>query len=357
MRFRQFTAILILVLVAPVQVTGLSGLTAKNLWVFELVHLVPGILLIMLFKFFSKRHPGRNLTTLLKDKFGAPIGSLVALLYFLYLFITASLTLGSLNSYVSIDILDENPIPVIGFIALLLTGYVIFRGIGSLGGLSPYLAVISLSSVLFILVMVVANGDMNTGRLQPIMETGIGSILNTHTPALVFMRYDILIALFLFLADTQANKKTYRWTYAALIITAVIRSALAFAGVAVLGENVYAKTIEPVTLLAGTVDIGWIFQGMGAFAFIYAILPLLVKMALMLYTVVHGISHLFEIHRKVIIIPLTAATLLTSFLISRNLIGEIGLDNSTLLMIFQGVMLVVIPLVMVCMPGRTKNQG
>lgn len=345
---KHFSALLILLLITPMHFIELDPLNAKNRWIFELVQIIPGLLIIILYQYLINKYPGKNLSFILKDNFGKSIGNLVALFYVIYFIITANSMLTHFGSFMVTDVLNETPKVVIKLLFILLVCFGIYMGTEAIARSSQILAIVSVGSVLIILFLVHLTGSTDFQRLLPVMENGLSSVLNQNNTFRLVTRYEGLVALFLILFDTSGNKKNVNTAFLVIVAASLIRSYISFLGVAVLGDAVYMNTWDNVSILAETVDVGLIFERISGFAYVYKIIPLFIKLSIMVYAAVKLLSYIFTVNKeRVFIIPASAVILLLSVLLAQNFVDEAIFDGTFLMGIFETIMIAGIPLLLV----------
>ena len=144
------------------------------LWAGSLSILV-GLFWILLFRYY----PGKSLAQIPLEACGRLVGTLVSLLYFLFFCNLAGWVLRNLSDFMNGTIMPETPKSVFHVMFLLVACYTVAQGAEAVGRLNQILTPFLFFP--FWSVLLLATGNWDWGRLQPVLHSDLGAILRYHS--------------------------------------------------------------------------------------------------------------------------------------------------------------------------------
>lgn len=165
-------------------------------WLAILIGGTCGALLIGIYTAIAMLNPSKTLVEILRDRFGKYLGNAVAILYIWYFIHLASLVFRDFGEFITTVSFPETPmIVVIGLFALLLV-YEINSGVEVMGRLGELFVPIIPVVVLIVCLSLITTRDFTA--FLPILENGMGPVLNAAFAFITFPLGETVVFLMLF---------------------------------------------------------------------------------------------------------------------------------------------------------------
>jgi spore germination protein KB len=286
------------------------------------------------------RHPGHDPVECAIKIAGRGVGTVVAVIYFLFFGAIAALTLGNYENYFTTSVIPDVRVYIVGLYLILVCLYGVLKGIESIARFGGVVAVFYIIILLSISLSLLPLSD--TGLLKPILYKGTklfmqGIVMNFN------LSYQVVILAFLapFIRQGKSAVKTY-FLYSLLAFLGLV--SLEYAIVTVTGAF-GAKQLYPLQLLSSLSHIGFL-EELDAVDMVAWILNTVITVTLTTYLAVHCLLKIgLNKHRRIVSTLCCAAVFCFSTLISRDFYGLQMMMVSALAAMILIAAVVVIPLI------------
>ncbi len=233
-----------------------AGIAKQDAWISVIVTMAFGLVMMWVYTYLVTRFDNLTIIGVSQKIFGKWIGKIIAIGYFLYMFITAYDIPWYIGSFFT-NIKHETPVDIIIvlFYAALIIG--VYYGIETIARATELFFV--LVTGLFIIFILLVIPDINIEFALPVFENGINPILKSAVILSGYISIQNTTLLMIFpvnLSDKVQGRKAFIkgfiWANTIVLITVLV-------SILVLGSLIIAKSSFPTVLLAKEINIGSVF--------------------------------------------------------------------------------------------------
>ncbi len=235
--------------------SAITGIAKQDAWISVLVTMVFGLFMMWVYTFLATRFNGLTLIGLTQKIFGKWIGKLIAIGYFLYIFITAYDVPWYIGGFHS-NIMHETPVAVIVVLFYAALVIAVYYGIEAIARSTELFFV--LFTVVIILSVLLVLPEVNIQYIQPVFENGINPILKGAVVLSAYIsiqNFTILMIFPAYIKDKKLGKrafvKGFLWANIVVFFTVLV-------SILVLGSAVIAKSAFPTVTLTKEINIGMV---------------------------------------------------------------------------------------------------
>lgn len=283
-------------------------------WLAAIVGTVFGLVGILALVKLVQRFPGRTLIEILFNEFSW-IGKLLGVVYLIYFYLM--LTLG-VRLFVEAykRIMPETPAWAFEAIILLLTSYIVYKGLETLGRLNQIMLVVL---VLFALVVAFLSMRQNKdySNLLPIMGNGIQPVVVGALSVMGwFSEFAIMGMVLPYVKRPKNLMKTGLWT---AIITLVFFLGPITGPIALFGPTDAAKMAFPTFSEVRYISAGEVINRFDAIAIMFWTVGLMIYISLFLYGLCLGSAQALKLKNyHPLVIPFAWLTSVGAYLFASN---------------------------------------
>lgn len=282
------------VIITPGQSAGRDG------WIACALGLMEGLLIAWIFTTLAKRFKNKTIIEINSLVFGRILGKCISALFIWYLFHLGAMVLNNYIRFFKLQVYTATPKAVLLMLLMLVCASTVGRGIEVLARCSfiliPFTIVLAFSDTLLLIPHIELN------YLMPILEVPIGKLLYASHGAASFP-FAETVAFLMVLAFVDKPEKASSTVSISLLIPGIILIFIAARNVAVLGQMNMAS-IYPSYLAVQAIDIGDILTRLEVIVAINLITMGFIKISVLLYGTVLGLTQLFNLQSyRPIILP------------------------------------------------------
>lgn len=265
---------------------------------------MPGLLLYAIYAKLYSLHPNKPLTSYLPDVLGGPIGKTIAFLYSVHFIYQATRNVRGCGNLLVISVYDQTPL----FAMLTLMGlaliYLLYCGIESISRSCTIFLTGIVGLGFMASIFLFASGVVDVNRLLPVMENGWRPVMNS-VPSTYFLPYgEMLVITMLFPYVAPKGRKsvlTGMWT---MITTGFVLAYTMALNVAVLGSDLFMRSVFPLMTTTSQINIGDFIQKVDAIAISTLMLSYFFKGAIYAYVAAMAIADLWRVSIKQLALPI-----------------------------------------------------
>jgi len=223
----------------------------QNAWIAYLLGWIGGFILFAVYLTLYKRHKGKTLVEINQILLGKKLGNVISILYIWYFIHLGTLVIRNFTEYTLTVNLPETPLWFITIMYMFIIAYSVKSGLEVTSRVAEL--IIPLIFIFQIGITLLLIPHMEALNLLPIMEYGIGPILESSLSVLTFPFGETVVFLMLFPYLNKHNelKKSFLNSFilgGALLLLAVLRD------ISVLGEAGIARKIFPPHIAAKRIE-------------------------------------------------------------------------------------------------------
>ncbi|WPC44367.1 GerAB/ArcD/ProY family transporter [Clostridium sp. JS66] len=286
------------------------GIDAKqDAWIVILIALLIGLGFIWIYTELQKSFPDKNyveiILTVLGKKLGVPFVILTGLGYFWH----CARNLREFGELITITALPETPLWLINFIFVLVSIYVLIKGVEVLARASEIIMPIIILFIISLYILVYISTDVDFRRLTPILQGGIMPVLKAVPSVIMFPFGEMFVFLMYW---NYANEKMVirKTAMKAVFWSGILLCCSVIMNITVLGVKYSSIAAIPLVETIRLINIGNIITNIDAIGIIIMFLGGFFKMSTYLNAVISVITTLFKIKYHRLTIFLVAFTLL-----------------------------------------------
>lgn len=259
-------------------------------WIAVLIGAAEGFVFMLIFIRLAYIYPGLSLVEILKQTYGKIAGSIIAMLYVIFFFHLATLTLNNFTHYFTSIDYKHTPKWVISILVLAPCIYALKKGIEILGRCSQFIVFI-ITAVLFLNFLLLIP-EMHIEYIKPILSTPLPKLLWSAHGAATFPFGETIVFLML-VQHLDKKEKALSSFSLAILIGAFIFTAVAARNSMVL-NGVASVSVFPTLITLQIVDIsGFITRIEVLISAIYLFCEF-IKCSVLLYACAKGIEQIFN---------------------------------------------------------------
>lgn len=270
------------ILVIP---SGLAHTAREDAWIASLCSLMINLVMVVLYLFIARLHPGKHLFEIHEAAFGKWPGKIISLLYLFYFLILTGTLLGDLGFFMSSEIMTETPIEAVQIVFLVAAVMSASMGVIVLARLGELLFPLVL--LLFLILVLTLIPQIEWNHIKPVLEGGIGSVFQAGFQSAMFQELIVMMTFLPLVHKRKSGEKAFLWgtvTGGAVLLLIVLLSIL------VLGIEQTENNTFPAYALAKTINIGNILQRVEGILITIWILTFFIKISLLYLSILKGIQ-------------------------------------------------------------------
>ncbi|SDT44272.1 spore germination protein KB [Paenibacillaceae bacterium GAS479] len=230
------------------------GTDAKqDSWIALAVAAVAGLGMLWVYRTLQNRAPEEDLGGLLKLHFGKVIGIVLGVAMSLLFAYESMRNVRDFGELTLSTLLPQTPMWCIMLIITGIAYYTVSKGLTTFFRITQILLPVLVGSYGLLLLLLLIGGLIDPQRLEPVLENGMGPVLQTAFPDLLSFPFNQVIVLLVFWKYATGSKKTGAASYTAYIAVALFLIAVNAVIMMVLGpaltELKTLPTLEAVVLI------------------------------------------------------------------------------------------------------------
>lgn len=249
-----------------------------------------------------EKRPQARALTLFTEFLGKPLGTLIALIYAVFVFITELSIIAPGSVMINSAFMPETPVIVIVLLLTILAGYAAYLGLESLSRFNIF--IIPLMILTFIVIGITNVKNFNFVQLLPPLEHGLNPV-SRGIIAPIGWCDQIMLALIFAPEVRNISKRSLFWV---VIICALVFEYLVIIILLTMGPILPTYYEFPTLELTRTATVGGSIHGYDALIMIVWVTAVSLKGAVWIYAGIILMGDIFKLqHRQSLLAPLVIA--------------------------------------------------
>lgn len=316
----QFTIFVIIftigssILVAP---TGLAHRSKQDAWIAEVIAIMVGISLSILYTLLSKQFPKLTLAEYCEKLLGKWLGKLIAFSYLTYFFLLAALLLREIGDFMTTQILPKTPIQAILIIFLLLVIMGARLGLETTARaaeiLFPWII------FLFLIMVISITPQIEWTNLKPFLENGLEPVWQ-GVYSTIGLPYLELVAFLMVIPYVHTKNNLGKHFCFGVAMGGIMLLLIVLLSILVLGADTTARQIYPSYALAKKIQIGHFLERIEAFMAGIWFFTIFFKMVLNFYASILCFAQIFNLRDlRFLVLPFGILLVVLALVVSPNI--------------------------------------
>lgn len=270
------------------------GIGAKqDAWIVILIALLFGILIMYVFTQLYKEYPGKNFVEIMTSILGKKLGFLLSFIYIWGTLWNNSRNLREFGEMIVITSLPRTPLILIITIFMMLSIFVLIRGVEVLARISEIVMPVLLFFMTLVFILLIISDVINFQNLRPVLGEGIFPIIKELPNVTMFPFGELYIFLmyFQFVNEKELIRKT---GIKVVILSGLLLCTTLVFDIAVLGDKYAAIATIPLLETIRMINIKEIVTNLDAVATMMIFFGGFFKMTIYMYGNVLIISSLLK---------------------------------------------------------------
>lgn len=296
----QFAMVAMGLLFGGTAVLNPAAAAKQDAWIVDIISFAAGFVLISIYVKIAALYPGKTLVDILRDAFGKIAGSIIAGLYLWYIIHVLALALRSSTDFMTNTIYPETPGLFISVVIILVSVYMVKKGIEVIARVSELLIPVFLVSAMTLFFSLISLYEPN--NFLPVLENGLSPLIGPAFQMTTFPYGEAVVLLVIFPVIND-NKSIYKSSYIALLFVGFILLMISARELMTLGPDMMERATNAnfvSSKLVPGVDIE-------ALIAINLMIGSGIKVSVCLYAAIKLIAQLFNIAaEKLFTLPVAA---------------------------------------------------
>ncbi|CAH0347245.1 endospore germination permease [Bacillus sp. CECT 9360] len=313
----QFFCLIVLFEIGSAVMFSTAAKAKQDAWLVILIAMVLGILLFWMYMLIRLAFPKLPLTGYVQLVFGKFLGRLIGFAYVIYFMYITTRLLRDFEELLMNTVYEENTIFSIGVTMMVALIYANLKGIEVFSRTTELGLFFILSSLLIIIALHFAGGDIQVGNLQPMLENGWDPVLKEVFPGTLTVTFGELI-VFTMLMPHVRDKKLIKTGMIAVLVSGLLLALITAITISVITPSVRLRATFPILTAASYINIGFI-QRLETVVIIVLVILVFIKISIFFFCAVKGTADLFKIKEpNSLVFPIGVIILLSSIMIAPN---------------------------------------
>jgi spore germination protein KB len=303
----------------------------QDAWLAIMIAMIFGVVLFIMYSYLYQLYPSEPFTLFVNKIVGKYAGNTLTILYIFYFIYLAARVLRDFTDSIEIHLLAGTPDFIISLLMTAVITYGVFLGIEVIARTGEILFALAISSGFILLILVYVSGEIQFENLQPVLDHGIGKVIQSTFPTLPTFPFGEMVVFLMFLhyVNPSLKKKAIKTSITGIIISGVILSFTMLTNIVVLGPYIVKESDFPLLETLGRVNIGGFIQRLDSFAILFLIIGGFFKIILFFAASCIGMASLTKEKKvKGFILPLALLMIVLSMGMASNTVQhlKIGLQ-------------------------------
>ncbi|MDN4081710.1 GerAB/ArcD/ProY family transporter [Paenibacillus polymyxa] len=291
----------------------------RNTWIAQTIAMLVGMVLFRMYTYTAERFPGQMLTTYARQLVGNKGGTAIGVLYILFFLYLTSRNLRDETELVRVSVLEKTPSLVVAFLMILCAIYVLWLGFEVLARTGQVFFVVILIVMLLGNTLLLLSGSVHLEELMPVMSKGFKPVLMSALRDRLAFPFGELICFMMFVPSVKRPSQITKAGYISILAGGTILVEVAILNVTVLGTDITERSIFPLLSTFQNVQLSEYVQRPDVIVLMSIIIGDFFKVALFSYAAVLGISDIFGLPYRKVLLPCGIIVLLWSQVGATNL--------------------------------------
>ena len=267
----------------------------QNSWIGIVAAYLVSLLMLFVYLFLLKKHPGMSLVQLNEAVFGKLAGKGISFLYFFYFYSLIPLNTADVNAFISDYMMQETPPIAITIVLLFVAILSVRKGIDAVFRLGPFFSIMQLLVLLLFTLLLIPN--MKLSNMLPIFDITLKEFIQGIN-TIAALPFNELIVLMMFMPLVTEQNKVKGSLIGGFSLGAAVMLMIVLTDTAVLGPLLEYFTV-PRFEAARLIDVYDVISRMDTLFGLVLIILRFFKIGVLLYGASLCLAQLFEIKNYV----------------------------------------------------------
>ncbi len=274
------------------------GIAAKQAaWLSILIGMIGGLVLFLVYYRLYCYYPDVMPTEYMQILLGRFLGSVLAFLYILYFLYLAARVLRNFGEMLLILAYPVTPLFILNAGLVVVTVYTVRKGIEVLARTGELFAIVIFFLAASSLLLIVLTGLIKVTNLQPMMEVGMGKILETAFSETLMIPFGELIVFTMIFPYVNVNhsKKLRKAGLMAIGFSGIVLAFTMAINISVMGVSIVSRSPFPLLSTIRSIEIAGFLERLDVYFMMVLIIGGFFKFSIILYGAATGTADLFKI--------------------------------------------------------------
>ncbi|MFM9281396.1 GerAB/ArcD/ProY family transporter [Paenibacillus jiagnxiensis] len=352
----QMFALMVHFILGTSEFVSLGAEAERDAWLSDLIGMAGGLLLFLLYYYPSFLFPRMTLIEYSRQLLGKGLGSATGFLYSMYFLYVAAVNLRDGVELVNINMLTATPKTVIALLMTLCMMYVTSLGAEVLARTALIfwfaitVVILTMNSLLLI------SGSLEFDRLLPILSNGWQPVLDSVLRETLMFPYGEMICIMMLMPFLKTPEKGLPVGIAAILTGGVLLIQAMALNIASLGPEIATRSVFPLVIMMGKIQLSELFTRMDIFALTPMIIVAFIKVTILFYAALLGLSDIFRIEFRKLVLPMGCILLVWSVLLAPSLMQHLEF-GAKLILFIHPLFVVAIPLLLASSAFFHRRRG
>ncbi len=301
---RQFIFLLIVFITSTADILLPSitvQLAGRDAWLSVLAAAVAGSFIVFIQAKLAQRFPGQSPVDYAQSLLGPTLGKLVILLYLFFILYVTTAVIGEVIQISNSVFFLQSPVIMTSLLLSLAAGYAVFLGIEVIARVVEFVFIPGI--LMRAIIIVTSLGDVELLRYQPVLEQGLGSVLQGSFRVMGWLGEGVIL---LFLSQYIQSPVKFTRSMLTVIWAVALLLLLTSLTIGTFGPQQAEIITFPLLESIRMVQIGAI-RGLEAFVMVFWYSAIFFKAAVLYYVLLVTIQNLTMTRLKsTFLVPLAA---------------------------------------------------
>ncbi|MGR3764706.1 GerAB/ArcD/ProY family transporter [Rossellomorea sp. NS-SX7] len=285
-------------------------------WISGLVGMAIGAGIMLLYMSMMKVCPDDTLFSIFEKSYGKIIGKTVSLFYSFFIFFLTCEVVSNMGDFMTTQIMIETPKMYIHLLFLVPILYGVSKGLEVIGRSAQVIYPTFLILLVFLILFLIPEGEFR--NIEPVLGEGVKPVLSGSFSILTVPYLELFI-LMMIAPHVNERKEVGRAFFIGGLLGGFILVFITFLTLIVMGYSFSSLVQFPTYVLAKKINIADFLQRVEVVAAAVWIISLFFKVAICFYATVIGLSEVFALkNKKILLYPVGVSVLYFSVYIYPN---------------------------------------
>lgn len=337
-------------------ILGLGADVKQDAWLFIVVGLLGGLILMAIFTQLSVYYQGDTLVQMIPKIIGKYLSYPIILLYILHFTYSAARACRELGDLLISTILTETPIIVVIGSFMILMIYCLGNGIEALGRMAEIIFPIYFLSLIIVWILLLTVEEFDINHIRPILGEGILSFSKKAVPSSInfpFGETIVIMMFFPFLSNKQNVRKIGMFT---ILFGGVLLTINSIMVISVLGPEIYSVNIFSFLAAVQMVSVADFLERFDALVILMMVAGVFFKFGAFTFGAMVGISQLFNL-KQMRSVMLALATIITplALISATSYVEHIEIGFKFFIPYVHTLLQIILPILLLCIAFIRKK--
>ncbi|MDR4949304.1 GerAB/ArcD/ProY family transporter [Neobacillus cucumis] len=276
-------------------ILGLGATAKQDAWLFILIGIVGGLVLMFVFCQLSSYYPGDTLVQMLPKIIGKYLAYPVAILYIIHFTYSAARACRELGDLIVTTILSETPMIVVIGSFMVLMIYCLLGGMETIGRMAEIVFPIYIFALILIWILLLSITEFNLKNLIPVLGNGLMPLLKNAIPTAINFPFGETIVIMMFFPFLNKNGRQKKIGMLSIIVGGFLLTVNSIMMISVLGPEIYSRDLFNLLAATQMVSIADFLERFDALVILMMVTGVFFKMGGFTLGAALGISQLFKL--------------------------------------------------------------